>query len=217
MPGPIRRPRRTHCARARRRAASCPRPCQPGPRRTSPAVLDEHRVPVRASPSRAAADDPYADSGAHRAPTGRRHRHRLVGRAPRRRAARRPRTARRLRRGPRALPDARCLAPGVDPRGRRGRGGRGGGVGPGRGGAPHTTRPEGDARWIEHVYLAPEVQGRGIGSAVLRAVLDEPHAGPTRLNVLQGSAARRLYERLGFVLDEEDDVDVFMTLRVGEG
>ncbi|MEK6312707.1 MAG: GNAT family N-acetyltransferase [Curtobacterium sp.] len=79
------------------------------------------------------------------------------------------------------------------------------------------TRPDGDAPWLEHVYLAPEVQGRGIGSAVLRAVLDEPHAGPTRLNVLQGSAARRLYERLGFVLDEEDDVDVFMTLRVGEG
>ncbi|WP_439690735.1 GNAT family N-acetyltransferase [Curtobacterium sp. SP.BCp] len=79
-----------------------------------------------------------------------------------------------------------------------------------------TTRLDGDTRWIEHLYLAPEVQGRGIGAAVLRAVLDEPHAGPTRLNVLQGSAARRLYERLGFVSDEEDDVDVFMTLRAGE-
>ncbi|MFS0730285.1 GNAT family N-acetyltransferase [Curtobacterium sp. 1P10AnD] len=76
-----------------------------------------------------------------------------------------------------------------------------------------TTRPDGDTRWIEHFYLAPEVQGRGIGSAVLRTVLDEPHTGATRLNVLQGSAARSLYERHGFVSDEEDDVDVFMTRR----
>jgi hypothetical protein len=30
------------------------------------------------------------------------------------------------------------------------------------------------------------------------------------LNVLQGSAARRLYERHGFVLESEDPVDVFM-------
>ncbi|MNC81740.1 hypothetical protein D3C75_1349650 [compost metagenome] len=31
------------------------------------------------------------------------------------------------------------------------------------------------------------------------------------LNVLQGSPARRLYERLGFVLDTEDEVDLFMS------
>ena len=33
---------------------------------------------------------------------------------------------------------------------------------------------------------------------------------PVRLNVLQGSPARRLYERHGFVLESEDPVDVFM-------
>jgi hypothetical protein len=33
---------------------------------------------------------------------------------------------------------------------------------------------------------------------------------PFRLNVLQGSPARRLYERHGFVLETEDPVDVFM-------
>jgi hypothetical protein len=31
-----------------------------------------------------------------------------------------------------------------------------------------------------------------------------------RLNVLQGSAARRLYERHGFVLETQDPIDVFM-------
>ncbi|MGO4144939.1 GNAT family N-acetyltransferase [Paenarthrobacter sp. YAF11_1] len=73
------------------------------------------------------------------------------------------------------------------------------------------VRPEPDARWIEHFYVAPTHQGRGLGGAVLRHVmtasLDER---PFRLNVLQGSAARRLYERHGFMLESEDPIDVFM-------
>lgn len=65
-----------------------------------------------------------------------------------------------------------------------------------------------DDTWIEHFYLDAALQGRGIGSGVLRSVLDEP--GVFRLNVLQGSPARRLYERHGFELESEDEVDVFM-------
>ena len=76
-----------------------------------------------------------------------------------------------------------------------------------------TTRPDDTTRWIEHFYLPASLQGRGIGSAVLQSVIAEPHDGTTRLNVLQGSAARRLYERNGFVLDSEDDVDVWLSLR----
>lgn len=38
-----------------------------------------------------------------------------------------------------------------------------------------------------------------------------------RLNVLQGSAARRLYERHGFTVETEDPVDVFMVRRPGAG
>jgi len=79
-----------------------------------------------------------------------------------------------------------------------------------------TARPEGSVRRIEHFYLARERQGAGLGGDVLRAVLAEPWEGTTRLNVLQGSPARRLYERNGFVTDTEDDVDVFMTLRASQ-
>lgn len=75
-----------------------------------------------------------------------------------------------------------------------------------------TTRPDGIVRWIEHFYLTDDRQGKGIGGNVLGVVLAEPWGGPTRLNVLRGSAARRLYERHGFVADTGDDVDVFMTL-----
>ncbi|WP_235021842.1 GNAT family N-acetyltransferase [Rathayibacter sp. VKM Ac-2754] len=62
------------------------------------------------------------------------------------------------------------------------------------------ARVEEDAVWIEHFYLDPSVQGRGIGGAVLRRVMAEEALGdrPFRLDVLRGSAARRLYERHGF-------------------
>lgn len=73
------------------------------------------------------------------------------------------------------------------------------------------VRPASDGVWIEHFYLAATHQGRGIGSQVLVRVLKE-HAGdaPLRLNVLQGSPARRLYERHGFVLYREDEIDAFL-------
>lgn len=73
------------------------------------------------------------------------------------------------------------------------------------------VRPEAEEQWIEHFYLAPEYQGQGLGSAVLRYVMaaQRDHR-PFRLNVLQGSPARRLYERNGFVHEHEDPIDVFL-------
>ncbi|WP_376771353.1 GNAT family N-acetyltransferase [Streptomyces boluensis] len=73
-------------------------------------------------------------------------------------------------------------------------------------------RPAEDAHWLEHFYLAPHLQGGGIGTGVLRAVLDrcDRDGTPVRLNVLRGSPARRLYERHGFTLDAQDAVDVYL-------
>ncbi|MFC7304396.1 GNAT family N-acetyltransferase [Streptomyces monticola] len=73
-------------------------------------------------------------------------------------------------------------------------------------------RPAGDTHWLEHFYLDPALQGRGIGSAVLRDLLEPCDRDDVliRLNVLRGSPARRLYERHGFRVETEDGVDVFM-------
>ncbi|WP_127939400.1 GNAT family N-acetyltransferase [Nonomuraea polychroma] len=73
-------------------------------------------------------------------------------------------------------------------------------------------RPAKDTYWLEHFYLDPELQGKGIGSAVLRTLLErcDREDAVVRLNVLQGSPARRLYERHGFTIEAEDQVDVFM-------
>jgi len=75
-----------------------------------------------------------------------------------------------------------------------------------------SLRPAEEARWLEHFYLAPHLQGGGIGASVLRALLEQSDRDGVRvrLNVLQGSPARRLYERHGFALESEDRVDVFM-------
>jgi GNAT superfamily N-acetyltransferase len=73
-------------------------------------------------------------------------------------------------------------------------------------------RPDIDAHWLEHFYLDPRLQGKGIGSAVLSKLLercDREHL-VVRVNVLHGSPARRLYERHGFTVVTETPVDIFM-------
>ncbi|MFD5342096.1 GNAT family N-acetyltransferase [Streptomyces hawaiiensis] len=73
-------------------------------------------------------------------------------------------------------------------------------------------RPRDDGHWLEHFYLAPALQGRGLGSAVLATLLSrtDTSGDVVRLNVLQGSPARHLYERHGFRVETQDAIDVFM-------
>lgn len=77
-------------------------------------------------------------------------------------------------------------------------------------------RPEGGGYVLEHFYIHPDDQGKGIGSAVLAEVLSDTrlHGQTVTLNVLQGSSARRLYERYEFKLSEQDEVDVFMKRQI---
>lgn len=81
------------------------------------------------------------------------------------------------------------------------------------------VRPAEDGRWLEHFYLAPGLHGQGLGSAVLRTLLERIDADGVlvRLNVLQGSAARRLYERHGFTVEVQDPIDISMVRRPGAG
>ncbi|MER5852336.1 GNAT family N-acetyltransferase [Streptomyces sp. NPDC002012] len=66
--------------------------------------------------------------------------------------------------------------------------------------------------WLENFYLSPTLQGRGIGTAVLRSLLAraDEEGVTVRLDVLQGSAARALYERHGFTEERQDPIDVYM-------
>lgn len=70
-----------------------------------------------------------------------------------------------------------------------------------------TLRPDAGVTWLEMFYLSPEAQGRGIGSAVLRTVLEEFAGRTLRLEVLVDARVRALYERHGFALISSDGID----------
>ncbi len=63
---------------------------------------------------------------------------------------------------------------------------------------------------LDHLYIRPSSQGRGLGAAVLHTVCDD--AGrqdlPLRLTALRGSDANRFYQRHGFVPDGESQWDL---------
>jgi ribosomal protein S18 acetylase RimI-like enzyme len=63
----------------------------------------------------------------------------------------------------------------------------------------YVARWEGEIRIVD-VALLPEHRGRGIGSTLIRGLLDEAAATEKRLSVHVelNNPARRLYERLGF-------------------
>ncbi len=72
-----------------------------------------------------------------------------------------------------------------------------------------------DAVIVRHIALLPEFQNRGIGSALIRGVLDFAITVklPVRLRLLKDNPARSLYERLGFAVTSEDGRRYEMTAR----
>lgn len=62
---------------------------------------------------------------------------------------------------------------------------------------------------IDSFYLSRRLHDRGLGGAILDALLAEADAlrRPVRLDVLRGSPAARFYERRGFVKVSEDEIE----------
>lgn len=69
------------------------------------------------------------------------------------------------------------------------------------------TERRGEDVYVANVQVRPDLQGRGIGTAVLRRIIGEAarEGLGVSLQVLRANrAARRLYERLGFAAVRED-------------
>jgi GNAT superfamily N-acetyltransferase len=62
---------------------------------------------------------------------------------------------------------------------------------------------------LEHLYVLPAWQGRGIGATVLARVFTEANASnlPVRVGALRESASNRFYTRHGFLLVEQTEFD----------
>jgi ribosomal protein S18 acetylase RimI-like enzyme len=60
---------------------------------------------------------------------------------------------------------------------------------------------QGDYLYLSRIEIRPEVQGRGVGTAVMRDLLERGR--PIRLEVFVNNVrAHRFYQRLGFVRDD---------------
>ncbi|GAC1038657.1 GNAT family N-acetyltransferase [Pseudomonas sp. No.117] len=73
------------------------------------------------------------------------------------------------------------------------------------------VRPLADAWHLDHLYLLPEHQGRGLGGAMLRQILADVDALglPIRLGALRGSRANAFYRRHGFEQVGEAEWDIY--------
>jgi ribosomal protein S18 acetylase RimI-like enzyme len=77
----------------------------------------------------------------------------------------------------------------------------------------------GDEIVLEQIYLAPDRQGRGLGSILLRQLAEEWRTSgkPVALRVLKENPARRLYERFGFRVTGENEIQYLMRRAVAAG
>nr|WP_295769999.1 GNAT family N-acetyltransferase [Rhodoferax sp.] len=73
-----------------------------------------------------------------------------------------------------------------------------------------TVFPDGDALKLQHLYLAPGAQGRGIGAWALEHVKAQARAEgrDVKLEALPQSDANRFYLRHGFVKVGEEEFDI---------
>ncbi len=71
------------------------------------------------------------------------------------------------------------------------------------------TRVQGEHLLLDHLYIRPGHQGRGIGAAVLqRAFAQADSLGlPVKVGALRGSDANRFYARHGFELQAQAEFD----------
>jgi ribosomal protein S18 acetylase RimI-like enzyme len=67
-----------------------------------------------------------------------------------------------------------------------------------------------DGLLLDHLYIHPEAQGRGIGGDVLTTVIAtaEAQGCPLYVTALRDSASNRFYQRHGFVVVSESEWDV---------
>jgi GNAT superfamily N-acetyltransferase len=73
----------------------------------------------------------------------------------------------------------------------------------------YAARPSPEGLRLDHLYVHPTFQSRGIGGAVLKSILaDADSLGvPVLVGALKESASNRFYQRHGFASDSEGEWD----------
>lgn len=75
----------------------------------------------------------------------------------------------------------------------------------------YTFRRTEEGFQLDHLYVHPNCQSRGIGSQVIRHLLSQSdaHEMPVSLGALRDSPSNRFYQRHGFVQTAEDEWDIY--------
>jgi ribosomal protein S18 acetylase RimI-like enzyme len=75
-----------------------------------------------------------------------------------------------------------------------------------------SVQDQGDALFIAYIAILPAYQRRGIGSYLIRKVIQEAESRdiPVRLQTLKVNPVRELYERLGFRITGSTDTHILM-------
>jgi len=71
-----------------------------------------------------------------------------------------------------------------------------------------------DVGWfVVQIQIAPDFQRQGLGEQALQTILDaaDTQGLPVSLAVLKANPAKRLYDRLGFAVVSETDIEFLMT------
>jgi GNAT superfamily N-acetyltransferase len=79
-------------------------------------------------------------------------------------------------------------------------------------------RPAGEGLLLDHLYIRPTHQSRGIGAAVLRTVFAEADglALDVRVGALKDSDSNRFYVKHGFVLESQAEFDNYYVRSPGQ-
>jgi GNAT superfamily N-acetyltransferase len=77
------------------------------------------------------------------------------------------------------------------------------------------VRPHSDGLLLDHLYVHPSHQSRGVGSAVLQVIFAEADARGANLRVgaLRGGDSNRFYQSHGFEFSEEAEFDIYYVRR----
>lgn len=72
-----------------------------------------------------------------------------------------------------------------------------------------TVRPSAEGAQLDHLYIHPDHQSRGIGSAALTSIIcdAEKQGIPILVGALKESASNQFYQRHGFMFRSEGDWD----------
>ncbi len=75
----------------------------------------------------------------------------------------------------------------------------------------YTFRPLTDGFHLDHLYIHPQSQSRGVGSFVMQHLIAqaEEKQMPIHVGALRESASNRFYQRHGFVKVREDEWDIY--------